>query len=126
MLIFTVVCLLGLFALLLLQGILPLNPQSFGGVDPILAFNIATSFVTNANWQAYGGETTLSHLSQMVGGRRHKEHARSSPRSSLAAQPYSSLTPVRPISSRSFMCVGTILCDRRSRRARRAGALCRC
>jgi K+-transporting ATPase ATPase A chain len=67
MLIFTAVCLLGLFALLLLQGVLPLNPQGFAGVDPILAFNIAISFVTNANWQAYGGEMTLSHLSQMVG-----------------------------------------------------------
>ena len=46
---------------------LPLNPQGFPGVPPDLAFNIAVSFITNANWQAYGGETTLSHLSQMAG-----------------------------------------------------------
>ena len=60
-------CLLGLYALLRLQAYLPLNPQGFPGVPPDLAFNIAVSFITNANWQAYGGETTLSHLSQMVG-----------------------------------------------------------
>jgi potassium-transporting ATPase potassium-binding subunit len=57
----------GLYALLRLQGRLPLNPQGFPGVSPDLAFNIAISFITNANWQAYSGETTLSHLSQMVG-----------------------------------------------------------
>ena len=58
---------LALYALLRLQAYLPLNPQGFPGVPPDLAFNIAISFVTNANWQAYGGETTLSHLSQMAG-----------------------------------------------------------
>ncbi len=56
-----------LFALLLLQGALPLNPQGAGAVEPWLAFNTAVSFVTNTNWQNYGGETTLSHLSQMLG-----------------------------------------------------------
>jgi K+-transporting ATPase ATPase A chain len=60
-------CLFALYALLRLQAYLPLNPQGFPGVPPDLAFNIAISFITNANWQAYGGETTLSHLSQMVG-----------------------------------------------------------
>jgi K+-transporting ATPase ATPase A chain len=60
-------CLLSLYALLRLQGYLPLNPQGFPGVAPDLAFNIAVSFVTNTNWQAYAGETTLSHFSQMVG-----------------------------------------------------------
>src|SRR5271157_5496096 len=60
-------CLFGLYALLRLQGWLPLNPQGFPGVPPGLAFNIAVSFITNANWQAYGGETTLSYLSQMAG-----------------------------------------------------------
>ena len=67
MVLFGGVCMLGLYALLRLQGVLPLNPQGFPGVPPDLAFNIAISFITNANWQAYGGETTLSHLSQMVG-----------------------------------------------------------
>jgi K+-transporting ATPase ATPase A chain len=60
-------CMLGLYAILRLQVYLPLNPQGFPGVPPGLAFNIAVSFITNANWQAYAGETTLSHLSQMVG-----------------------------------------------------------
>ena len=67
MVLFGGACLFGLYALLRLQGWLPLNPQGFPGVAPDLAFNIAVSFITNANWQAYGGETTLSHLSQMVG-----------------------------------------------------------
>ncbi|NJC08780.1 K+-transporting ATPase ATPase A chain [Polymorphobacter fuscus] len=56
-----------LFAVLKLQGVLPLNPQGFGGVETLLALNTAVSFVTNTNWQNYGGETTLSHLSQMAG-----------------------------------------------------------
>ena len=60
-------CMLSLYALLRLQAYLPLNPQGFAGVPPDLAFNIAVSFVTNTNWQAYAGETTLSHFSQMVG-----------------------------------------------------------
>lgn len=56
-----------LYAMLRLQGLLPLNPQGFDGVSPHLAFNTAVSFVTNTNWQSYGGETTLSSLSQMAG-----------------------------------------------------------
>lgn len=56
-----------LYALLRLQNLLPLNPQGFGPVAPDLAFNTAVSFVTNTNWQAYAGETTMSHLSQMLG-----------------------------------------------------------
>ncbi len=56
-----------LFAILRLQGGLPLNPQGFEGVSPHLAFNTAVSFVTNTNWQSYGGETTLSTFTQMVG-----------------------------------------------------------
>lgn len=56
-----------LFAVLKLQGVLPLNPQHFPGVENLLAFNTAVSFVTNTNWQNYGGEQTLSHFSQMVG-----------------------------------------------------------
>jgi potassium-transporting ATPase potassium-binding subunit len=60
-------CLFALYALLRLQAYLPLNPQGFPGVSPDLAFNIAISFITNANWQAYSGEMTLSHLSQIVG-----------------------------------------------------------
>jgi K+-transporting ATPase ATPase A chain len=56
-----------LYGLQRLQGLLPMNPQGFGGVAPLLAFNTAMSFVTNTNWQAYGGETTMSHFTQMAG-----------------------------------------------------------
>jgi K+-transporting ATPase ATPase A chain len=56
-----------LFALQLAQGFLPLNPAGLGSVEPLLAFNTATSFMTNTNWQAYGGETTMSYLTQMLG-----------------------------------------------------------
>ena len=56
-----------LYAILRLQGFLPFNPQGFGALSPDLAFNTAVSFVTNTNWQSYGGETTLSHFSQMAG-----------------------------------------------------------
>jgi potassium-transporting ATPase potassium-binding subunit len=54
------------YALLRLQAALPLDPQGFSGVSPHLAWNTAVSFVTNTNWQSYGGETTLSYLSQMA------------------------------------------------------------
>lgn len=56
-----------LFAILTLQAGLPLNPQGFAGMENWLAFNTAVSFVTNTNWQNYGGESTLSHFSQMAG-----------------------------------------------------------
>lgn len=56
-----------LFTLLMMQGILPLNPQGLPGLSWHLALNTAVSFVTNTNWQSYAGETTLSYLSQMVG-----------------------------------------------------------
>ncbi|WP_159719019.1 potassium-transporting ATPase subunit KdpA [Geminicoccus flavidas] len=56
-----------LYLLLRFQGVLPLNPQGFRGLAPDLAFNTAVSFVTNTNWQAYAGEVTMSHLSQMAG-----------------------------------------------------------
>lgn len=67
MLYFNLVGLVFLFLLQLLQGWLPLNPQGFSGVEPALAFNTAASFVTNTNWQAYGGENTMSYLTQMMG-----------------------------------------------------------
>ncbi len=56
-----------LYALLRFQNVLPINPQGFDGLSPDLAFNVAVSFVTNTNWQSYGGETTMSHFSQMAG-----------------------------------------------------------
>ncbi|MFD1093712.1 potassium-transporting ATPase subunit KdpA [Providencia vermicola] len=56
-----------LFAILMFQGSLPLNPQHFAGMSWDLAFNTAISFVANTNWQSYSGESTLSYLSQMAG-----------------------------------------------------------
>jgi potassium-transporting ATPase potassium-binding subunit len=56
-----------LYAILRLQALLPLNPADQTAVAPDLAFNTSTSFITNTNWQSYGGETTLSYLSQMLG-----------------------------------------------------------
>ncbi len=56
-----------LFVLLMSQGALPLNPQHLPGLSWDLALNTAVSFVSNTNWQAYAGETTLSYLSQMAG-----------------------------------------------------------
>ena len=64
---FSLVGLLFTYAILRLQDHLPLNPQGFGAVSPDLAFNTAVSFTTNTNWQSYGGESTLSYFSQMVG-----------------------------------------------------------
>ncbi|MBI4806812.1 MAG: potassium-transporting ATPase subunit KdpA [Desulfovibrio sp.] len=58
--------LLAVYAIQRLQGLLPLNPAVVPSVDPFVAFNTAVSFATNTNWQAYSGETTMSHLTQMV------------------------------------------------------------
>ena len=67
MLFFSVIGMVLLYALERLQYFLPLNPQSFAGVEPGLAFNTAASFTTNTNWQAYSGESTMSYLTQMAG-----------------------------------------------------------
>mgnify|MGYP003575355681 CR=1 FL=1 len=67
LLLFSVVSLLALYFMQRLQGRLPFNPQGFGAVAPDLAFNTAVSFTTNTNWQAYGGETTMSYFTQMAG-----------------------------------------------------------
>ncbi len=67
LLLFNGLGLIVLFLILLLQGILPLNPQGFPGFPLDLAFNTAVSFVTNTNWQAYSGESTASYLTQMSG-----------------------------------------------------------
>ncbi|WP_376793472.1 potassium-transporting ATPase subunit KdpA [Thermoflexus sp.] len=67
MLLFNMLGLLALYALQRIQHLLPLNPQGLGPVAPDLAFNTAASFVTNTNWQAYSGETTMSYLTQMLG-----------------------------------------------------------
>ncbi|HEY9898397.1 MAG TPA: potassium-transporting ATPase subunit KdpA [Pantanalinema sp.] len=55
-----------ILAILLSQGVLPLNPLKLAGMEPMQAFNTAASFITNTNWQSYGGESTLSYFSQMM------------------------------------------------------------
>jgi K+-transporting ATPase ATPase A chain len=65
MVIFTFVSLVFTYVILRIQGSLPLNPQHLGNVGSALSFNTASSFVTNTNWQNYGGETTMSYFSQI-------------------------------------------------------------
>ncbi|WP_188065016.1 potassium-transporting ATPase subunit KdpA [Sphingobium sp. KCTC 72723] len=67
MLIFNAVLLFFTYAILRLQGGLPLNPLGYPGLSADLSFNTAVSFATNTNWQSYGGESTMSNLSQMLG-----------------------------------------------------------
>ncbi len=67
LLLFNLLGLLVVFGLQRIQHLLPFNPQGLGPVAPDLAFNTAASFATNTNWQSYGGETTLSYLTQMLG-----------------------------------------------------------
>ena len=67
MLLFSGISMLVLYLIERVQQILPLNPQKFAGVAPDLAFNTAASFTTNTNWQNYGGEATMSYLTQMAG-----------------------------------------------------------
>ena len=64
---FSAVGFIFLFGIQLLQKYLPLNPENIGNVSPDLAFNTTASFVSNTNWQAYSGESTLSYLSQSLG-----------------------------------------------------------
>ncbi|MGA8371045.1 MAG: potassium-transporting ATPase subunit KdpA [Acidimicrobiales bacterium] len=63
--IFSAISIAFTYVIIRIQGSLPLNPQHFGAVPQALSFNTASSFVTNTNWQNYGGETTMSYFSQM-------------------------------------------------------------
>jgi K+-transporting ATPase ATPase A chain len=67
LMIFNLTGCLAVYLLQRLQGFLPFNPHGLSAVPPDLAFNTAVSFATNTNWQAYGGETTMSFLTQMAG-----------------------------------------------------------
>src|SRR5262249_54092648 len=67
MLFFHVGAFLILYALMRFQAVLPLNPAGQSAVAPDLSFNTAVSFITNTNWQNYGGESTMSYLVQMLG-----------------------------------------------------------
>jgi len=66
MLVFNLAGVLAVYALQRLQSVLPLNPAGLGAVSPDSSFNTAVSFATNTNWQGYGGETTMSYLTQML------------------------------------------------------------
>src|SRR5437879_7954454 len=66
MLLFNLAGVLAVYALQRVQGVLPLNPAGLGAVSPDSSFNTAVSFATNTNWQGYGGESTLSYLTQML------------------------------------------------------------
>src|SRR5574340_648532 len=66
MLVFSILGVLGVYAIERLQHLLPLNPDHLPAVPSALAWNTAISYVTNTNWQAYSGETTMSHLTQMA------------------------------------------------------------
>jgi len=66
MLLFNLSGLLAVYALQRLQGVLPLNPEGLAAVSPDSSFNTAVSFATNTNWQGYGGESTMSYLTQML------------------------------------------------------------
>src|SRR5271166_5828554 len=67
MVVFSIAGFLSLYASQRLQNFLPLNPRGFDAVAPDLSFNTSSSFITNTNWQKYSGETTMSHLTQMLG-----------------------------------------------------------
>ena len=64
---FSLASFLLLYGLQRLQGVLPFNPTDMPAVTDHVAFNAGVSFMTNTNWQSYGGETTMSHLTQMTG-----------------------------------------------------------
>ncbi len=66
MLVFKIFCYVFVYAILRLQTYLPLNPTGQGEITPDLAYNTAVSFLTNTNWQSYGGESTMSYFSQMM------------------------------------------------------------
>lgn len=65
--VFNLIGLVALFVLQMLQAFLPFNPEKMGAPTWDSAFNTAVSFMTNTNWQSYGGESTMSYLSQMLG-----------------------------------------------------------
>ena len=71
MIAFSIAGFVSLYALQRFQNVLPLNPRGFDAVPYDLAFNTSISFITNTNWQNYGGETTMSHLTQMLGLTTH-------------------------------------------------------
>ncbi len=101
---FSLVGALFTFAILRLQHLLPLNPQGFGPVGDHLSFNTAVSFTTNTNWQSYGGESTMSYFSQMVGLALHNF-------TSAAAGIAVAAALVRGVSKNSSQTIGNFWAD---------------
>jgi potassium-transporting ATPase potassium-binding subunit len=93
-----------IYALMRLQGVLPLNPADQSAVAPDLSLNTAISFITNTNWQNYGGESTLSYLVQMV-GLTHQNYL------SAATGIVLALVLVRSFARASFATVGNFWVD---------------
>ena len=104
LLVFSLVGTVFTYAILRLQHLLPLNPQRLGPVNEPLAFNTAVSFITNTNWQNYGGESTMSYLSQMVALALHNFTSAASGIAVAAAL-------VRGIARNSAKTVGNFLVD---------------
>ena len=104
LLLFSLVGTVFTYAILRLQHLLPLNPQRLGPVSEHLAFNTAVSFITNTNWQNYGGESTMSYLSQMVALALHNFTSAASGIAVAAAL-------VRGIARHSAKTVGNFLVD---------------
>jgi K+-transporting ATPase ATPase A chain len=104
LLVFSLVGTVFTYAILRLQHLLPLNPQRLGSVSGPLAFNTAVSFVTNTNWQNYGGESTMSYLSQMIALALHNFTSAASGIAVAAAL-------VRGIARHSAKTVGNFLVD---------------
>jgi len=104
MLLFSAVSMIALYLIQRLQGILPWNPQGFGGVPPDLAFNTAASFTTNTNWQAYSGEAVMSYFTQMAGLAFHNF-------ASAAAGIAMAVAVVRGISRREMDTIGNFWVD---------------
>ena len=104
MLLVQVVSLLFTYTILRVQNFLPFNPQGLPGVPPDLALNTAISFTTNTNWQNYGGEQTMSYLSQMLGLTIHNFL-------SAATGVALAIALVRALSSRQLQTVGNYYVD---------------
>ena len=102
MLLFSLVGCLFTYAILRLQNFLPLNPQGLAAVSPHLAFNTAVSFTTNTNWQSYGGESTMSYFSQMVGLTFHNFVSAPQPASPLPQRSLGELRGIRPTTIGNF------------------------
>jgi potassium-transporting ATPase potassium-binding subunit len=104
MMLFNLVGLLAVYLLQRLQGVLPLNPQAFGAVSVDSSFNTAVSFATNTNWQGYGGETTMSYLTQMLGRTVQNFVSAAAGMATLAAL-------IRGLSRRSAQTIGNFWVD---------------